>query len=494
MSEHLLMASIGLPIAGALLSLAAPGRTARACLLLVAAAMPMLAAGLARDVLRGGPLRYAVGGWPAPLGIQLHADGLSSLLLLAVSAIGTAISVYALAYFHPRGQTDAPPRSTMFESVWLLGWGGLNGLLLSGDLFNFYVCLEILTMTSICLIAVAGAHAAISAALRYLQVALAGSLFYLLGVAIVYGMAGTLDLGLLAAEVSDEPAYMAAFALMVLGLLMKAAVFPAHFWLPPAHASAPAPASALLSGLVVTAAFYILIRIWSGLFIGWVSESWSMLLGLLGAASILWGGLQALRQERLKMVVAYSTVSQVGYGFLLFPLAQGGAEAAELAWMGAVYFAIAHALAKAAAFLAAGALMAQLGRDRLDALRGAAWHSPMVVMAFALAAISLMGLPPSAGFIAKWMLLKSAMLGGQWGWVAVIAAGSLLAAAYLFRVLEMTLETPGDAPAPPPVSLALSLPTLALALTPLLLGVFSDLPLSLLEIGPVLPLPGGATP
>jgi formate hydrogenlyase subunit 3/multisubunit Na+/H+ antiporter MnhD subunit len=488
------MAIIGLPIAGALLSLAAPGRTARACLLLVAAAMPMLAAGLARDVLHGGPLRYAVGGWPAPLGIQLHADGLSALLLLAVSAIGTAISVYTLAYFHPRGHTDAPPRSTMFESVWLLGWGGLNGLLLSGDLFNLYVCLEILTLTSICLIAVAGTHAAINAALRYLQVALAGSLFYLLGVAILYGMAGTLDLALLATQVSAEPAFLAAFALMGLGLLMKAAVFPAHFWLPPAHANAPAPASALLSGLVVTASFYMLLRIWSGLYVSLVSLPWALLLGILGATSIVWGGLQALRQDRLKMVVAYSTVSQVGYGFLLFPLAFGGAEAAELAWMGAVYFVLSHALAKAAAFLAAGALMAQFGRDGLDALRGAAWHSPLVVMAFGLAAVSLMGLPPSAGFLAKWMLLKSALGSGQWWWAVVIAGGSLLAAAYLFRVLEITLEAPGEAPPPARPSRGLSLPALALALAPLILGILADWPLRLLAVGPVIPGMEGTLP
>jgi multicomponent Na+:H+ antiporter subunit D len=489
-----LLATIVLPTAGAVVMLLVPARAGRACLLLVAAAMPVVALGLAREVLRAGLQQHAVGGWEAPLGIPLRADGLSALLLLTASVIGAAISVYAACYFDPRRGAAAPARLAMFHPVWLFGWGGLNGLLLSGDLFNLYVCLEILTLTSICLIAVAGAHAAIDAALRYLQVALAGSLLYLLGVAILYGMAGTLDLALLAAQVSAEPAYLAAFALMVLGLLMKAAVFPAHFWLPPAHANAPAPASALLSGLVVTASFYMLLRIWSGLYVSLVALPWALLLGILGAASIVWGGLQALRQDRLKMVVAYSTVSQVGYGFLLFPLAFGGAEAAELAWTGAVYFAVSHALAKAAAFLAAGALTAQFGRDGLDALRGAAWHSPLVVMAFGLAAVSLMGLPPSAGFLAKWMLLKSALGSGQWWWAVVIAGGSLLAAAYLFRVLEITMEDPGEAPPPARPSRGLSLPALALALAPLILGILADWPLRLLAVGPVLPGMEGTLP
>lgn len=482
--EFCVITLLALPLGAALLNLLLP-RTAAALVLPVAAPlMPLTAVGLGAAVLRGGAVSYNLGDWTTPLGIRLYADGLSSLMLLLVSVIGSAISFYAVAYFAEAKATADQRRTEMFPPVWLIGWTGLNGLFLSGDIFNLYVCLEMLTLTSICLIAVAGTHASIRAAIRYLPIAIAGSLFYLLGVALVYGASGVLDLALLADIVTGEAPFTAAFALMITGLLIKAALFPAHYWLPPAHANAPAPVSALLSGLVVTAAFYILLRVTATLSPSVESRSWALVLGTLGATSVLWGGLQALRQERLKMVVAYSTVSQVGYGFLLFPLALAGGTAAEYAWNGAVYFAIAHAVAKAAAFLAVGALMHQMGHDRLGEMTGAAWRSPFILMTFALACVSLMGLPPSAGFVAKWMMLKSAMLGGQWGFGAVIVIGGMLAMGYLFRVLEIAMRVPPEGWSRLRVPCGLAIPGMVLAICAVLLGIFSDLPLQLLQVGP----------
>jgi multicomponent Na+:H+ antiporter subunit D len=474
-----------LPLAAAILNLLLPKRPATAVLFLTALVLPLAAAGLAAAVLKTGAISYRIGGWETPLGIRLHADGLSTLMLLLASVIGSAISIYAVSYFGEGSDPVERRRTDMFQPVWLIGWTGLNGLFLSGDIFNIYVCLEILTLTSICLIAMAGTHASVRAALRYLPVAIAGSLFYLLGVAVLYGASGTLDLELLSGRITSETPFLAAFALMVTGLLIKAALFPAHYWLPPAHANAPAPVSALLSGLVVTAAFYILLRVASGLFAPVETPEWADLLGILGAISVLWGGFQALRQERLKMVVAYSTVSQVGYGFLLFPLALAGGDAADYAWNGAVYFALAHAVAKAAAFLAVGALMHQIGHDRLHEMPGAAWRSPFILMAFAMASISLMGLPPSAGFVAKWMLLKSALLSGHWGYGIVIVGGGVLAMAYLFRVLEIAMRAPPEGWSRLPLPKGLAFPAMVLAVTAVLLGVFSDLPLRLLQVGPV---------
>jgi formate hydrogenlyase subunit 3/multisubunit Na+/H+ antiporter MnhD subunit len=194
------------------------------------------------------------------------------------------------------------------------------------------------------------------------------------------------------------------------------------------------------------------------------------------------------------MVVAYSTVSQVGYGFLLFPLALAGGAAAEYAWNGAVYFAIAHAAAKAAAFLAAGALMHQFGHDRLKEMEGAAWRSPFILMSFALAALSLMGLPPSAGFVAKWMMLKAALLSGQWGYAMVIVGGGVLAMAYLFRVLEIAMRAPPEDAPPLHVPQGLAIPGMILAVAAVLLGIFSDLPLRLLQVGPVIAQWGRVAP
>jgi formate hydrogenlyase subunit 3/multisubunit Na+/H+ antiporter MnhD subunit len=204
---------------------------------------------------------------------------------------------------------------------------------------------------------------------------------------------------------------------------------------------------------------------------------------MLGAAAVLGGSLHALLQKRVKMVIAYSTVAQLGYVFLVFPLAAAGPEVARLAWYGALYFAVSHACAKAGAFLAAGALIRANGHDQVARLAGAAERLPMVVFAFALAGVNLAGLPPSGGFIAKWMMLHAAIDAGLWSILLVLVVGSLLAAAYVFRIIERSLVSSDEVVPAPPLSRWLTWPTLLLALVPILLGVLSKFPLQLLYIG-----------
>ena len=208
------------------------------------------------------------------------------------------------------------------------------------------------------------------------------------------------------------------------------------------------------------------------------------LVGVLGAAAVVWGSLSALLQARIKMVVAYSTIAQVGYVFLLFPLAAGSAEAAVLAWYGGIYFAVCHACAKAAAFLAAGVILKAAGHDEVARLAGLARGLPMAFFAFGVAGINLVGLPPSGGFLAKWLMLQAAIGQGAWAVALVLVAGSLLAAAYIVRVLERGILE-GEAPAPVSARAvrAMAWPTLALALVPILLGTMARLPLALLAVG-----------
>jgi formate hydrogenlyase subunit 3/multisubunit Na+/H+ antiporter MnhD subunit len=250
-------------------------------------------------------------------------------------------------------------------------------------------------------------------------------------VALLYHSYGTVDIATLAERVEAAPAVWAAVGLMGVGLILKTALFPLHFWLPPAHASAPAPVSAVLSALVIKATFYILLRLWLTIFSP-LSESTATLLGLLGAAAVLWGSLQALRQTRLKLLIAYSTVAQIGYLFLAFPLA---VAAALSTWNAVAYLALSHALAKAAMFLAAGNLLRFGGHDRIADLDRVAQRLPLTAGAFALAGVSIIGLPPSGGFIGKWLLLETALVQGRWGLVMVMLLGSLLAAGYVFKVL-----------------------------------------------------------
>ena len=208
-------------------------------------------------------------------------------------------------------------------------WGSLNLVFVSGDLFTLYVALELLDLRRPYRWSASMAVARrLRAALRYLLFALLGSMFYLLGAVLLYGAYGTLDIPLLATRVRPEPVAWAAAALMTVGLLAKTALFPLHLWLPPAHAGAPAAASAVLSALVIKGSFFLVVRLWFDVMPGVVTLPSAQLLAALGAAAILFGSVVALRQERLKLLIAYSTVAQIGYLFLMFPLAfdAGSAE------------------------------------------------------------------------------------------------------------------------------------------------------------------------
>jgi formate hydrogenlyase subunit 3/multisubunit Na+/H+ antiporter MnhD subunit len=268
---------------------------------------------------------------------------------------------------------------------------------------------------------------------------------------------------------------------MTAGLAVKTALFPLHFWLPPAHANAPAPVSALLSALVIKASLFILLRLWFYALVPVTTTAAGNFLSGLGAAAIVWGSIQAMRQDRVKLIVAYSTVAQVGYLFLVFTLAHG--EMAMLAWRGSAYLACSHACAKAAAFLAAGSLAQALGTDELQQWAGAARREPASVFALALAGVSLMGLPPSGGFIGKWLLLKAALASGQWPLAGIVLLGGLLAAIYIFRVVARTLSAGEPRPASPPLSPLLRYVPLAPALAAIAFGMVTTETLQVLEIG-----------
>lgn len=423
--------AVSVPLIGGLLTTAVPKR-AQGLGLLASLATLAVAVWVMAGVWQQGGLHAELGGWSAPLGIALAADGLSAALLGMAALVALGVGVYASGYFRS-GDAD-----THFWPLWLLLWAALNGLLLAADLFNIYVTLELLGLTAAALGALTGTADAIRANLRYLLVGLLGSMTYLLGVALLYTAHGTLDLGLLADVLLPGPLAATALVLMTAGLALKAALFPLHFWLPPAHANAPAPVSAALSALVVKAAFYLIVRLWLDVFAPVVTPLAATLMGLLGALAVIWGSWRALRAERLKLLAAYSTVAQIGYLCLFFPLLQAlpPGSARDDLFVALVLMALTHGLAKAGLFLAAGLVQRSAGHDRIDDLGGTAQHMPATTFTIALAGTALIGLPPSGSFIGKWILMTSALESGQWWWILVIAIGTLLAAAYVFRVLS----------------------------------------------------------
>ena len=338
-------------------------------------------------VQSGDTVVYLLGGWAPPLGIALRADGLSAVMLLAVAVVVCGIGVYARADF---GSTAGEPEKRASFVYWLLllaVWGSLNLVFVSGDLFTLYVALELLTFSGVPLVCLDGKGETLRAALRYLLFALAGSLLYLLGAVLLYGGYGTLDIALLAGRVQPEPIAWAAATLMTVGLLAKTALFPLHIWLPPAHAGAPAAASAVLSALVVKGSWFLVVRLWFDVMPGVVTLPSAQLLAGLGAAAIVVGSVVALRQERLKLLVAYSTIAQIGYLFLMFPLAfdaSGSTLVHGPVLTGGLLQAVAHATAKAGMFMAAGLVYAALGHDRIADLGGVARAMPVTVLAFAV--------------------------------------------------------------------------------------------------------------
>jgi len=486
----LLVLALVLPVAGMLVAFAAGGRHAEGIVLATLQLGLVIAAAIVVTLLRAGaPLVYILGGWPPPLGVALRADSLAAVMLVTTAVVMCAVGVFARAEFRTPAGTSEARAPFAFWLLLLAVWAGLDTVFLAGDLFTLYVALELLTFAAVPLVCLDGRAPTLEAALRYALFALMGSVLYLAGTVLLYGAYGVLDLPLLSHRVQADPTTLVAAALMTVGLLAKTALFPLHLWLPPAHAGAPAPASAVLSALVVKGSFFIVLRLWFGVMPAVPGISAAQLLAALGAAAIVVGNVVALRQERLKLLIAYSTLAQIGYLFLMFPLAYHAASGrleSGAALAGGLLQAISHATAKAAMFMAAGLVYAALGHDRIAGLGGAARALPITVLAFAVGGVSLVGAPPGGAYLAKELLLGAAAETGQWWWAVVLQAGGWLTAGYLVLVLAHAFGPEAGSTTLAPVARGRQAVALALALCSLALG--------LVPWGALLPIAPGAQP
>jgi len=464
------------PFVGLLAGLALGARAAQRLAMLAIPVGLGVAVGVAWTLWEsGGPVVYEIGGWAPPLGVTLRADLLSAVMLVAVAGVVAGVAAFARADF---GMAAGEPEKRAPFVFWLLllaVWGSLNLVFVSGDLFTLYVALELLTFSAVPLVCLDGRGETLRAALRYLLFALAGSMLYLLGAVLLYGGYGTLDIALLAGRVQPGPIAWAAATLMTVGLLAKTALFPLHLWLPPAHAGAPAAASAVLSALVIKGSWFLVVRLWFDAMPQVVTLDAAQLLAGLGTAAIVVGSVVALRQVRLKLLVAYSTIAQIGYLFLMFPLAfdaSGSTLVHGPVLTGGLLQAVSHATAKAGMFMAAGLVYHALGHDRIADLDGVARAMPVTMLAFAVAGLALMGVVPSGAYLAKKLLLDAAYGSGQWWWAVVLQWGAAFTAGYVVLVLTQALRRPaGPAPAVEPVSRLSEFAALALAVSSLLLAI-----------------------
>jgi multicomponent Na+:H+ antiporter subunit D len=434
---------VAVPLLGAVLPLFLAPRSetlARRLTAFVLLAQVGLALVVARAVVTDGPVTYVVGAIPAAFGIGLLADRLTVafVLLVALAALGAFLG-------------DRTPRDGPSLSLWLLLVAGLTGILVTADVFNLYVFLEISGLAAYALVARArGADAAL-AALKYLLVGTVGATFYLLGVGYAFVATGTLAMAdlapALAAAGHGSTLVVAAFSLMAVGLGVKLALFPFHAWKPDAYATAPPAVAAVLGALGSTVAAYALVRLTYGVFTPAFLEAVPVVRTLVlvaSAASVVAGGVLALRETDVRRLLAYSSVSQFGLVGL------GVGLASPTALTGALLALVGHAVAKGGLFVAAGAIAREFGARTVADYAGLARRSPVYAAAVATMAVSLVGLPPTVGFAAKWYLALGAVRTGSWAVAAVVVLSTLLSLAYAGRLVErcyLGTEPPARSPA-----------------------------------------------
>ena len=493
-----LFAAIALPALGGVATWPLRGRarsaTAAATLLVSAAAALALVVAIARSP---GPATWELTG-PAGSSLTLVADGLSAGLLLIVALVGSGVGAVALW----EDRDDARQRHRGHWPLSLVLWAGLVALALVGDLLSAYLLLELVGLCGALLVTFRGGRAPLLAGARYLVAELIASLTMLFGVALVWWQAGTVAYAGLGAALADTRFGWVGLAVITVGLLVKMPLAPLHIWLPAAHTQAPSAVSPFLSGVMVKAAVVVLARLWFLSTPELLTPEAARLLGGLGALAVVWGSLTALRSRGLKRLVAASTVSQLGLLLLSVPLVAAGALQG---WTGALVLVVTHGVAKAAMLLAITCMAESaadaevvragdgepppMGHDpELDRLAGSATRRPVALLAFGVAALSLVGLPPTGGFIAKWYLLLGAVALDRWWIVGTIVLATLLTAAYLTRFLLPAFATPEESP-PTRAWDARDVVALLLAATTLVFGLLPRLLVDLAQVGA--PVSGG---
>ena len=440
LSDHLPVLAVIIPLLAAPLCVLI-GRGRVAWLIALAAAWMSLASVviLHGQIIEAGSISYALGGWAPPWGIEYRIDLLGSYVLLIVTAIAALVISFArLSVEH-----EIPPQQIAhFYAALLLALAGLAGITSTGDAFNLFVFLEISALSSYALISMGKDRRALNAAFQYLVMGTIGATFILIGIGFLYMMTGTLNMQDLAQRlpaVADTRTVRAGFAFLTVGIGLKLALFPLHLWLPNAYAYAPSVVSALLAATATKVAVYAMLRFMFGIF-GVEFAFGAMPLGFiliaLGLLGILSASLVALFQDNVKRLLAYSSVAQIGY------IALGMGLASSTGVTAAMLHLFNHALMKGALFLALGAVAYRLGSVSLRDFAGLGRRMPWTMAAIVIGGLSLIGVPPTAGFVSKWYLVLGVLEQGLWPLAVLVLVGSLLALAYVWKIVEVAYFVP----------------------------------------------------
>ena len=439
-----------------------------------------IAISMTSAVLAGAEIRYLMGSWSAPYGIELRVDYFSAVLLLIITGASTLALVAGRQSITAQIETERQP---LFYAAWLLALAGLAGIAVSGDAFNVFVFMEISSLASYVLIAGGPDRRALPSVFKYLIMGTIGATFYLIGVGLIYMMTGTLnlaDMELRIHEVADQAPILVAAGFITVGLALKAAVFPLHAWLPNAYTYAPHAVTVFLAACATKVALYVLLRfdfvVFQPNLAGHDLQFGYFLMPLAVLAVVIASAIAAFEQN-LKRLLAYSSVAQIGYIML------GASLVSEAGLTASILHIFNHSLAKGTLFLAVTALALRSSSLRLDGLAGVARTMPWTMAAFVIGAFSLIGIPGTAGFISKWYLILAVL---ERGWLGValvfaIVVGSLLAVVYVWRVIEAAWfkAPPADGAATREAPIELLAVIWIAALANIYFGIFTELPISL---------------
>ena len=444
------------------------------------------AVGAVRLLMRaatGEEIVYSLGGWLAPTGIEYRVDQLNGLVLTMVACVAFLAVLWMLRSVR-REIREAGHNS--YYAIVLLFTSGMLGITITGDVFNLYVFLEIASITAYVLVGMGRRREAFFAGYTYLILGSIGATFVLIGIGHLYQATGSLamaDIAVLIPEaLASRPSVVhTAFAFIVIGLALKMALFPLHAWQPGAYTHASSSASFLLAATATKVAAYAFYRMAFTVFgVEYVTgrlpefiDGALMMDGLLvlSAAAMVVGPLMAVRQDNLKRMLAYSSVGQIGY------IVMGATLATKMAMTGSLSHFWTHAASKGALFAVVGIVVLRAGSPHIDNLKGMARRAPWTAVAMTLAALSLVGIPLTGGFITKYYLAVGALDAGRPVLLVFILLSSLLTAIYMWRCLQRVWFADEDeepkvrAEAP----WTMRIPTLVLAIACLVLGIFAFL-------------------
>lgn len=394
---------------------------------------------LFNQVLADGVISYALGGWLSPWGIEYRVDVLTAFMLLIINTVAMVVLIGAKASIADEISSD---RLYLFYSAFLLNLTGILGVVMTGDAFNLFVFIEIASLSSYAMISIGHDKRCLYAAFRYLIFGTIGASFILIAVGLLYVVTGSLnmvDIFNQLPEIGNRKTLMTALVFFVVGIGIKAAIFPLHFWLPDAYSYSPSIVSTFLAGTTTKVFIYVLIRFIFSIFgyeLVFVQETFNGLLMLFACAGILYGSFLAIRQDSLKRLLAYSSIAQLGYMVLGISLATEAGLAAGLIHV------FNHAIIKVTLFLSVVTIIFYTQTDSIAQLSGLAKRMPLLMTSFLVAGLSLIGIPMTAGFISKWYLIKASFESGYWGLILVIVFSSLLAIIYIWKFIEVAYFKP----------------------------------------------------